>query len=168
MDDNNKRPDPKLVRERLDREVGRDRGIILQSNNRAGAVGQWIAAVVTVAGILAAVILPRPNVSLTPTSTKYLYCVIGCFMLLAVSVTIMLWPRGLGRLPNDRDKAAYRRRIEAEAAALADGGPLDKEFDEGHFLQGNGRVKDRATQFGLVVLVGFIIFSVCFFTNLKY
>ena len=161
----------RLLRERLDRETDRERVIIGQSNARAAAIAQLLAAVVGAVGIAVAIILPRDNVRMTLLSVWVGAAALVLVVVMLVGLVVVMWPRGLHNLAHDADEEAFRQRLNAEAFAtvtLADPTPALDEFQEGFLLQRIARRKEAATRVTLVGIGLFVPVSVLFFVCLRY
>lgn len=157
-------------RRRFDREVGRERGIIAQSNARSAAIAQALSAVWAATGIVAAIVLPRPQVEMTTLSTAFGIAGLLCFAVQLAAAAAILWPRGLADLPNDSDEAAYLRRLISEATTEEDnaGRPSKSELREGFLLQRIRRTKEYATQVTLLGVLVYVPVAAAFFATLNY
>jgi len=161
---------PQQVRKRLDNEVGRERGIIAQSNSRTGGVAQFMGALLAAVAVAILAAISRPGMRITVA--RVVPAVVGgaAVVVMVVAMAIMLWPQLLNRLPHDKSVTAYRDRIlrEAREMAAAEGLPLPKEFEEGYDLQLIRDRKEYTTRVGLVATVVMTLATFAFLLLLHY
>lgn len=156
------------IRRLFNAEETRERGIILQSNSRAAALAQWVGGVVTAVGIFVAVAFQR-GVKFTPTSNAYANLAIATFILMGFSLSVVMWPQGLTRLPFDRTAAALEQRLREQAEAMGDSDtPTAAEYSELQFLQRVRTIKEWASRFTLVFLALFGTLAIATFATLQY
>lgn len=161
--------DPIIAREweLLSQDKQRSQAIIAQSNNRASGLAQLLAAVLTLIGIVVAVVLAVKGIRLT-TYTYWGMAVAAVSLVGSlVALSVVMWPR-LGKLPKDKTSYAYQLRLTKEAHEHPGQDPTRENYEEGHYLQRISRVKERGTQVTLVTLVILVAASITAFVTIHY